>query len=143
MYPSISAAAKAHGLSSSVVVTRLKKGWSIEEAVGVKTAPERKPQSGRKIICAGTEFISLTAFAKHYKLSREVVKNRDRSGWTMEQIAGLVEPPKGNRVPQKVACAQQEFRSVAALAKHYGKPSSRIQTLLDRGFSTEQAVGLV
>jgi hypothetical protein len=112
-FPSIMQAAEAHGLSESIVRSRIKRmGWSIEEAFGLKPPPYRKRV--RIEIRVRTprgvkQFVSLNAAAKAFGLSGSQVLYRTKAGWTPEQALGIDEPPK--RPVRSSTLTQEERRS--------------------------------
>lgn len=141
-YPSKRAAARAYGVSDVTFLQRLKKGWTPEQAVGITAPPPRARPKGRAIFCEGVKYASLTQFAEKFSKPRELVKQRLKRGWMPEQAVELSPAPTGSNVPKQVTCMSCNFRSIAALAKHYNQPYARVRRLLDVGHSPEMAVGL-
>jgi len=142
VYPSKRAAARAYNVHDVTFHTRLKKGWTPEQAVGITSPPSRARPKGRAISCEGVEHSSLTRFAEKLDKPRELVKGRLKRGWTPEQAVELVPPPTGSNVPQQITCNGRDFRSAAALAKYYEQPDGRVRRLLKKGLSPEIAAGL-
>ena len=141
-YPSRRAAARAYGISDVTFLQRLRKGWTPEQAVGINSPPPRRRTEGRAIFCKGVKYGSLTQFAEKFNKPRELVKQRLIRGWTPEQAVDLSQAPTGSNVPKQITCMGRNYRSVAALAKHYNQPYARVLRLLDAGHSPEIAVGL-
>jgi hypothetical protein len=113
-FPSIMQAAKAYGLSESVVRARIRRmGWSIEEALGLKSPPYRKRvrielqvHTSRGI----RRFVSVNAAAKAFGLSQSLVFNRLKAGWSHEQCLGIQPPPKRRGRVSSVTPEQREAR---------------------------------
>jgi hypothetical protein len=133
VYPSQNAAARAYNVPVATFFLRLKKGWTLEQVVGITSPPPRARRKGRIILCDGVEYASLAIFIEAFDKPRELIKNRLKRGWTPEQAIDPVPPPKGSNVPQPVTCEGRDFRSFAELAKHYEQPVSRVTRLLKRG----------
>lgn len=97
-FPSIMQAAKAYGLSESVVRARIRRmGWSIEEALGLKSPPYRKRIRIKVQVHTSRgirRFVSVNAAAKAFGLSQSLVLRRLNAGWSHEQCLGIQPPPK-------------------------------------------------
>ena len=99
----------------------------------------------RKIIVNGREFDSIGSAANAYGLSRNTVDYRLSKGWTPEQALGLELRPnhaaKTPGIPVKVQ--DYEFKNIKEAAKYYGRSYTYIFDRLKKGFSIEQALGLI
>lgn len=89
-YPSRSQACEALGVDKRVVHWRLKSGYSVDEAFGLKDFDYKtKPKT---VMVQGREFASLRDACRHYGVSKDVLSARiNRYGWTLGQALG-VEP---------------------------------------------------
>jgi len=99
-FKSLKAAAKHYGVPAGLLQWRLSTGWPIEKAVDQNAAV-----SNRKPIEIDGEYFSDTASAaRAYGLNPTTFIARiNRSGWTIEQAAGLEEPPANEKGPVPVA----------------------------------------
>jgi hypothetical protein len=93
---------------------------------------------------AGKTFASIKAACDHYKISRDVYKQRRRLGHTVEVSIGLEPlPPRPlNSLARTVCVAGRTFETVTAACKHYGVPTVTYYRRLGRGLTVSQALGL-
>lgn len=69
-YPSLKAAAEAHGLTYQSVYDRhVSKGWSLEQALQMAPPPDTIRKRGIRVTVRGIEFPSLSACAAHFGIS--------------------------------------------------------------------------
>jgi len=87
IYPSIKAAAKAHGLQYKTVVQRRLLNWTIDETFELTT---RERTDCTKIIVEGVEYPSLSSVERAYGVHQASISNRLGKGWTPEQAVGIV-----------------------------------------------------
>jgi hypothetical protein len=131
VFPSIMQAAAAYGLSEAAVRARIKRmGWSIEEALGLKSAPYRKrvrvqvrvrtPQGVR-------EFVSVNAAAKAFGLYQTLVNRRLNAGWTTEQALNLDPPPKRQRRTPLLSPEERQLRKREAHRKWRAKNREKVR----------------
>ncbi len=79
-YVSMTAMAKAWGISEHLLITRLGRGWSLEDAL--VNAPGEKR---RCIDHKGNKFFNLQAMATAYGLTRAQLIKRLSSGWSLKR----------------------------------------------------------
>ncbi|MGE6791005.1 GIY-YIG nuclease family protein [Pseudomonas guineae] len=86
-YRSISKAAEAFGLAPALVSSRLRSGWTIEQAVGpIKIKPG--------IVFQGKNYESVALLCKELKVRQSTFSNRyNKLGWTMGQALGIEPSP--------------------------------------------------
>lgn len=90
-FDSINSAAIAFGLSRNTVDYRLSKGWTPEEAVGLKPRPSHAAKTpGIPIKVEGHEFNNIKEAAKYYGRAYTYIFDRLKEGRTIEQALGLV-----------------------------------------------------
>ena len=90
-FESIGSAASAFGVSRNTVDYRLSKGWTPEEAVGVRPRPDHAASTpGLAVKVQGLEFASIRQAAKHFGRSYTHIFARLNEGCTLEQALGLV-----------------------------------------------------
>lgn len=71
---------------------RKRLGWSLEQIFEFEPPPI--PKNWNSIICSGNEYPSITALAKAFNLTKNVVWNRIiEMDWTPEQAVGIEEAP--------------------------------------------------
>ena len=96
-FNSIRDAAKRFGIKAENIASRLSLGWSVDEALGIKTRELRHPSRGKKTACAGVMYNSVAEFCDYYQAhyNQNAVRTRKRldSGWTPEQAVGLEPKP--------------------------------------------------
>ena len=136
-YPSLSAAARAYGISADCIASRLHIGWSIEEAFGVT---KRVRSTGTKVTVAGRIFQSISAAARSCGLSANTVRVRLRQGWTLEEALAL--NPRRNPRWKEVTVGGNTYPSISAAARAFGIPVQRVFGRLHMGWSFEKAFTL-
>ena len=91
-FPSFRAASKATGVEEGTIQSRIAKGWSADQALGVEPAPPRKFR-GSKVVCAGVTYDSKNALARAFGLNPIRVSKRLSRNWTPEQAVDLEPAP--------------------------------------------------
>lgn len=129
VYKSRAKAAREYGLDPRLVHTRLKAGWSDEEAFGLVPPPTAYE-------FAGTHYESFADAARVHGLEPYLVHGRLNKGWTVEQAFGLEPKPGSVEIESKV------FDTVTDAAKAYGLPVERTLGRLKKGWTLEQALEL-
>jgi hypothetical protein len=82
-FSSFAEVARHYRLTGALVKGRLRKGWSLDEAVGLVSRKKRRsPARGRKVTVAGQSFPSISEAADHYGVALRLAGSRIRSGWT-------------------------------------------------------------
>lgn len=90
-FNSIESAAKAFRLSRNTVDYRLSKGWTPEQAVGLKQRPSHAGKTpGIPVKVRGREFSNIKQAAKHFGRSYTYIFARLKEGCTIEQALGLI-----------------------------------------------------
>jgi predicted GIY-YIG superfamily endonuclease len=95
-FQSLSQASKHYNVTYDSLISRLKYGWSIEEALKVKPR-RRKPKKEYNITIAGNDFECMQDAAEHYGLPANRVRCRLWSGWSVEEALGI--KTRGNKEP--------------------------------------------
>ena len=151
-YPSISDAAREHNFQYRLVIDRLRRNWTIEQALELQLPPESHKYAGRttKVHIEDQEltFESIAELARYFNLSTAVVLQRIvKLNWTSEQAVGIVPPKKwvhpNHAFRLMINGEQRDFRSKADIALQYGfKRWSTIERRINRGWTLEQALGI-
>ena len=90
-FESLESAARAYGMSRNTLDYRLAKGWTPEEACGLKRRPGHAASTaGIAITVQGLKFDSIRDAAKHFGRSYTHIFARLKDGCTIEQALGLV-----------------------------------------------------
>lgn len=84
----VSELARIYGVSHGKITSRIAKGWSAREAVGLDVH-ERATVSARPVVVEGVQYQSLGAAAEAYGVNPRIVGWRLQRGSTPEQAVGL------------------------------------------------------
>lgn len=144
-YQSLGQVAEAFDISVSVIRYRRNKGWTPEQIVGLSPMPAneviRAACEPRAVTVDGQTFRSIKDAAKHYGLDYGVVKQRLQVyRWSVQEAFGLCE----RRQPgTKVTIEGIEYSSLTKAARAYRVSEETLMQRLRKGYSPEQAIGLV
>lgn len=151
-YASIADAAREFNLSGNLVRDRLRYGWNIEQTFGLLPAPDTQKYVGRTISVEHNgetlTFTSMGELARHFELPAATVRQRIiKLKWTPEQSVGLVKPPKWVHPKHHFKLLVQNeimgFCSKSEAAAEFGFARwGTVQKRINRGWSTDQALGL-
>jgi len=95
-WPSQDQAAKANGLTGSAVKDRLRRGWTLPQALGLEDSGRPPHKIAVTVTDNGVTkaFESLTEAARAYQLSADLVNARlHKLKWTVEEALGIVPRP--------------------------------------------------
>ena len=95
-FTSISEAARYHNVLPSTARFRLKSGWSILEAFGIRFK-ERPINFKKSVVFLGKKFSSIKDRDTYHGLNKNVIQRRIKRGWTSKQAAGIEPPPHRHR----------------------------------------------
>jgi len=162
-FRSVRALAERYNVSASKVRYRLKKGWTVAQAIGHSKPPARHGKPVKGFAKAGAEtkqsfcdvssllpikigklvFTTATAMAKHYGKNPAKVIGRLRNYWTPEEALELV-PHLGVLQPKvKVLTLKgKRYHSASELAAAFSVSPRVVQYRLSQGATPAQAVGL-
>jgi len=130
-FPSVADAALAFHKKPNVILRRLYRGWTPEQAVGIDPPPPKPPHVRSKPVVVKDRgrvrrFVSINAAAAAYGLPQSVVRPRlTKFGWTPEQALGLEPPPVKNTPPNAKPVVvihkgrRRRFKSLASAAKAF------------------------
>lgn len=128
-YPSENAMCRAHGVSPATYRRKLKKGFSLKEAL--------TPPPAQAIPCAGpdgTKYPSIAAAARAVGLSTYAVRSRmDRSNPDSSRVITPDAPGPTDHLGK-------EYPSINAMATTYGITPNTYRTRIQRGLSKKQAL---
>jgi len=128
VYPSQEEACRTFGVSSAMVISRIKRGWTIEEAYGVI---KRLPKQNRPITVDGLSFNSVKEAAQYFRVRSDATLARIKRGWSPEEAFGV---RRRQRVDQRhtesdVIDIRQRYakgQSSNEIAKYYGIDQSAV-----------------
>jgi hypothetical protein len=150
-FESIKQAAKHFRVDSSVVVQRLFRGWSIEQALGLTDPPPRLPSNQREVSVTHEgkklSFGSIKAAARHFRLNQAMLSKRLLRGWNLRQALGLAAPPprtsaKARPVEVIHRGRKRCFAALSHASKAFDVDDKLVSNRLKQGWSLEEALGL-
>lgn len=143
-YASLSALARAHGVSTGTLSRRLKNepDRPLEELVSPTYTPVGAGP-GRSVLIAGVRYASLAAACRAHAIDTGVFHARRRSGWTEAQALGV--EPRAEKIwpSQAVELAGVMYASMREACAAHGLEPSCVNSRLANGWSREEAFGLV
>ena len=100
--------------------------------------------TNKEITIEGKTFNSVTEAAKYYNLNCSTVYNRlNRGGWSIEEAFELVDIEDSKKKAKEITVEGKTFDSIAEAAKYYNLAPGTVNTRLNKGWSIEEAFGLV
>lgn len=138
-FANLTAAARHFGLTRAVVASRLGRGWTVPEAVGLERRPSRRPAVTELLEQHG--LASLRAAGEHFGFSHGLIEARLRRGWTPAEAFGLA-TRKGARSDMVAFLKQHDLPTIRSAARHFDLPYSAVESRLKRGWSPAEAFGL-
>jgi hypothetical protein len=146
-FPNLAVAAKAMGLGRGIVAARLRKGWLLEEALGVVARGSKPVQRNQVLVQVDGEAITFPSHAeaaRAYGVPTHRLSRRLRAGWNIEQALNILPPPpKRNTVRFDHGGRTYVYSSVSEAAKAHGlREGTVIRRLASGRWSLGQALGL-
>ena len=138
---------KYYGVKVVTIRTRLKRGLSLEEALGVAKTPDlrfkknnlKKSKRSAKdvdLVVDGVKYESFSQLAKSFGLKPYIVTQRiNEYGYTAEEA--VKKPLKG----KKINVQGKDFNSIAEASRHFNKSAATVQSNLKRGLTVDEAMG--
>jgi hypothetical protein len=132
---SVTEACRHFGLLRGTFESRVRRGWTAEEAFGVKRRDRR------------SEFLrehnlpSLRAAAKHFGLSHGIVYARLRRGWTLPEAFGIDIRHK-RRYDVREFLNERNLRTISEACQKFGVKRSTFESRLRRGWTVRQIFAL-
>jgi hypothetical protein len=134
-----------HNLSDGCVRARLKRGWSINEALGIIY---RKNESGgrdKEIEVDGVKYKSIKIACKSLKIKDydNVYQRLKNENYTVKQAFGIDPPPKKkSSIAIKITIGKKTFESKRAAAIFHKIDERIISNRIKRGWTIEEAYEL-
>lgn len=136
-YISLDAMCEAYNINKYTVITRLKNGKSLEEALTKPIDTTRKKQ--KCVDHKGKEYESIKELAKAYHISRMALESRLRGNWDLEEA--LTKPVnKGIRRKILIDHEGNRYNTIGKMAEAWGIGTDALQSRLRRFWSLEDAL---
>ena len=140
-YGSIADLARAYGLPVASVFQRIKKGWSVAQALLIDT-PNRRT-SGHSIVVGGVTYPSVRKASEAHGLDYKTVHMRMVAGRPVEEVFGLKEFDYASK-PKTVVINGIAFSSLRDACRHFGVDKDVLSARVNRyGWTIEQALEVV
>lgn len=115
------------GVEPSLVTNRLKRGWSLEEALEIKNINNIEDHKGNK-------FRSKSDMCEFWGITVNQLRGRLSMGWSLKDALEVnrdssIEDPKGN-----------EFKDIKDMCKYWGKDYELVSKRLRNGWGIEDAL---
>lgn len=118
----------------SMVIQRLKLGWSVEKAV---ETPLKRHRNGMKISYNKKEYPSLRNLAISQNIPYHVLQMRVKNGMSIKKA---VETPVGELMGNKTTFRGKTYSSFSKMCRAYDKPSSIVLSRIGMGWTLERAL---
>ncbi len=140
-------ACEHYDLNIKKVESRLRLGWTVEEAfdlVGRRPKPKQKvTQKPRKsVVIEGKEFVSLSQAADAYGIKVGTLSYRIRKGWTPDQAVGIDPPPDNNPLHNVVEFDGYKFSSLQKASDFFGVNVNSVRYRMKAGWTFRQCFEL-
>lgn len=149
-YPSIEKATNTFKIPIVLVRSRIRKGFSIEEALGLKEREYKHPLH-KELIINGKYFKSAREASLAFGIDANTFRNRLRLGFTAEEAAGITprkrtrsSGPKQTKIKKNSIEVNGTFyKSITEAAKAHSLASYLVKARLKLGWSIEEALEII
>lgn len=144
-YNSFTELCSDHNLRDGCVRARLKRGWSLEEALGIIYRKNNSGGTNKEIEVNGIKYKSIKIACKNFKIKNydKVYQRLKNKNYTVEQAFGLEPPPKKkSSTAIKITIGSKKFESKRAAAIFHKIDERIISNRIKRGWTIEEAYGL-
>lgn len=131
-YPSIKAAAKAHGIGVNTAKGRIKRGWDVDDAF---TTPVHCAV-GKPITVCGVEYESISSAARAHGISPGTALYRFERGLSADDA--FTAPPRDTG-GQPITVCGVEYQSLFAAAKEVGVHHTTVRHRISAGWGIDDA----
>ena len=131
--------AKAHGLTRQQFTSRLNRGHTLEQALGIEKGVG---QRGKKYVVDGKEYLGMKNLAEAFNLTTDKINTRLKRGYSLRQALEL---DKGMWMPRgkKHIVNGKTYYGHRELAGAFGLTAATVSIRMSRkGLSAKEAVGL-
>lgn len=131
IYPSQAEACRAFAISNALVISRLKRGWTTEEAYG---AEKHIPKQNRSITVDGIHFDSAKEAAAHFNVKPDTALARINRGWSPEEAFGVRKRQRADKPHTEsdiidIRKRRAKGQTSQEIAKYYGIDSSSVSRI--------------
>ncbi len=138
-YPSIVALCEAHGVSYVTYWSRIDKGYTQREALGIDKK-EIINGNAKSYVVNGKHYSSQTSLCDAHDTPVITFQNRLKRGWSVEEALNLKKTDKGR---EKQQCFEgKEYDSTKDLCDAHGVPTRTYHGRLEKGWTQREALGL-
>lgn len=139
-FASITALSEHFGVSAKKVRTRLRFGWTPEEAVGIGP-PRKRPSSQRTALTFnGVRYDSLVAASKALGLDPRMIAGRVANGYSPEDaLRGNLKGHSSNNA-KAIEFKGKSYASHEKLCAQFGQRWGNVRRRVSRGWTMEQAL---
>lgn len=138
-YESIRHAARTFNLDPHILSTRLRYGWTPEEAAEISPRDSNLKGLPKEVIVNGIKFKSIKDATKAYGISYSKVKDRLQKGWSINQSLEIDQIDSSGK---EITVEDVKYANISQAAKAYGLETSAVYNKINRGLSPEQAFGI-
>ena len=149
LFDSQAGLAKHYSVTPQNFGKRLKLGWTLEQALYLVPAPQRKGSRCESVVFRGTTFTSHKSLADFYGVPYHTLYSRRDYGWSMEEALGLKDRPvfedKGNsqEVVVQTMHGEKTYGSFKNACKEYRVDYKTACARKHMGWTVEQALEIV
>jgi hypothetical protein len=141
-YNSFTELCNDYNLSEGCVRARLKRKWSIKEALGIKFRKSASGGRDKNILVNGQNYKSIKIACEKLGITNlnKVYQRLRKQNYTIEQAFGLVKPPKKkSSTAIKITVGNQTFESKRAASIFFKVDEKIVSQRIKRGWSVEEA----
>jgi len=147
-YPSIAEMCRQHKVKIVTYRHRIKSGWSIEEAIGIKQRIDgRKIKKGKSYTINNKTYSSICELSRKFKVNENTIRDRLKKGHSIEIAVGIAPMPKTVVIQPKHRTYEfnnKTYNSLTEVAEVTGIKKSTLWARINRiGMSVEDAVNFV
>jgi hypothetical protein len=138
IFDTLKSATKFYGVKYVTARSRIKRGWTIEQAMGL----EAPPNKNRPIKFRGKSYESEAAISQEFGVRVDVFRQRLAKGHSIEVALGIRDLEYKTK-PLACVVRGQQFASRNEAAKHFGVDKGTVATRVNKlGWTLEQALEL-
>lgn len=141
-YNSFTELCNSFNLSEGCVRARLKRKWSIHEALGIKFRKNASGGRDKRIVVNGQKYKSIKIACKKLGITNidKVYQRLRKKNYTIEQAFGLIKPPKKkSSTAIKIIIGNQTFESKREASIFFKVDEKIVSQRIKRGWTIEEA----
>lgn len=145
IYNSFTELCSNFNLSEGAVRARLKRKWTLEQALGIIFRKSESPGRNQKIEVNGKTYKSIKLACKALKIKNyyTVAQRLKKYNYTIRQAFGIDPPPKKeSSTAIKTYIGGKKFESKRAASKHFKIDEKLVSNRIKRGWTVDEAYGL-